>query len=72
MELALFATQDVDQFDRLASMLEARSDSVTLDTGDGEHVPLPDEVVQILRQATQLLARGKAVVVTPQSRARFA
>lgn len=72
MDLTLFASQEVDQFDALAFALEACPDSVTVSTGHGEPLALPVEVVRVLQQAAELLARGKAVTVTPQSRARFA
>ena len=70
--MTLFASQEVDQFDKLAFALEACPDSVTLSTGRGEQMALPAEVVRVLQQAAELLARGKAVTVTSQSRARFA
>lgn len=70
MDMAVFPTDEVDQFDELAHFLESSRITV-IQTDDGSQARLPNEVVDVVRQAVEFFARGKAVIVTPQSRARF-
>ncbi len=70
MDTAVFPTDEVDQFDELANFLQSSRITV-IQTDDGSQARLPNEVVDVVRQAVEFFARGKAVIVTPQSRARF-
>ena len=70
MDMMMASESYVDEYDRLESVLETH-DVVTLQTDDGVQMALPSEALRVLSQAAHLLARGKAVLVTPQARARF-
>ncbi len=56
-------------YDTIADAL-ASGTSVSLDV-DGESLELSRELVDVLRQAAELLARDKAIEITPRARLRF-
>ena len=70
MDMMIAFEDQTDAYDRLENVLETH-EVVTLQTDDGIQLAVPSEALQVLAQAAHLLARGKAVLVTPQSRARF-
>ena len=70
MDMMIAFEDQTDAYDRLENVLETH-EVVTLQTDDGIQLAVPSEALHVLAQAAHLLARGKAVLVTPQSRARF-
>ena len=65
----IIPTDDWSIYDRVADAA-ASGAMVTLTVGD-ETIELPADLVDVLRQSAEFLARDKAVVITSRSRLRF-
>lgn len=68
--IAVLPQREPENYDRVAEFLEV-SGFVSLCGVDGQVVPLSRDLVDVLRRGAEILARGKAVVVAPQSMQRF-
>ncbi len=68
--MTVFAIEEDAFYDEIATAVQ-RSGEVTLRTADGSEYAVPAELVAVIGQAAQYLARDKAVEVTPHSRYRF-
>jgi excisionase family DNA binding protein len=61
-----FPPEDLDELLDLARFVEGHTEPGLLLGPDGEHVPIPAEVYQVLRQVVEVMRQGKATLVAPQ------
>ena len=62
----IFPPQDLDQLLNLARFVEDHTEPGLLLGPDGEQVPLPLEVYQVLAQVVEVMRQGKAISVAPR------
>jgi excisionase family DNA binding protein len=65
-EVVIFPPDDLDELLNLARFLELHTEPGLLLGPDGEQVPLPLEVYQILVQVAESMRQGKAIAVMPR------
>ena len=66
----VFPLDALEQYDTIVDALE-RSDKAELRLPSGDLFEVSSELLTVIVEAAQYLARGKAVSVTPHSRHRF-
>lgn len=62
----VFPPDDLDELLDLARFVDQHTEPGLLLGPDGEQVPLPAEVYQVLRQVVEVMREGKATLVAPQ------
>lgn len=63
----VFPPQDLDKLLGLALFIEGHTEPGLLLGPDGDQVPLPMEVYQVLRQVVEAMRQGMAAVVAPKN-----
>ncbi len=66
----MFPLDEVERYDAIVDALQG-SDKAELRLPSGEWFEVSTELIAVIVQAAQYLARDKAVSVTPHSRHRF-
>ncbi len=68
--IAVLPQREPENYDHVIEILDTEG-FVSLCGPQGTSIPLSRDLMDVLRQGAEILARGKAVVVAPQSMQRF-